>query len=168
MIQLRLTEEIDLDFVLAAENAAENRPFIGQWTREHHQRVLSDPDHRHYVVERQTDGARVGYLIFQGLVDPNQTAQIRRIVITEKGKGYGRQALRWAKKMAFTTLNTHRLWLDVKTFNTKAQHLYTSEGFVVEGTLQDCLKVGDRFESLMVMSMLRHEYEHRVDHHLED
>lgn len=159
MIQLRPTQETDLDFVLAVESADDNRPYIGQWSREQHHAVLTDPDHRCYIVERSPDQTRVGYVIFQGLTDPNRTVQIRRIAITDKGKGYGRQTLQQAKQLAFQTFNTHRLWLDVKTYNPRAQHLYQSEGFVVEGTLRDCIKMGDRFESLTIMSILRHEYD---------
>lgn len=157
-IRLRSTVEADLDFVLAAETAEDNRRFITQWSREQHRTAFVDPDHQHFILERLGDRYSVGYLIFQGLTDPNLNVQIRRIVVTEKGKGYGRMALQLAKKMAFSTFNTHRLWLDVKTFNPRAQHLYASEGFMVEGTMRECIKVGDRFESLTLMSMLRPEY----------
>ena len=168
MIQLRPAQETDLDFVLAVESANDNRPYIGQWSREQHHAVLTDPDHRFYIVERNPDHTPVGYVILQGLTDPNRTVQIRRIAITEKGKGYGRQTLRQAKQLAFKAFNTHRLWLDVKTYNPRAQHLYQSEGFVVEGTLRECLNMGDRFESLTLMSMLRHEYEQREGQNLEN
>jgi diamine N-acetyltransferase len=52
------------------------------------------------------------------------------------------------------------LWLDVKDFNHRARTLYASEGFVVEGTLRECLKADDgSFESLVVMSLLKREYQ---------
>lgn len=159
MIHLRPTQETDLDFVFAAESDAENRPFIGHWTKEKHKTVLTDPDHQHFILDRDIDHKQVGYLILQGLTDVNRMIQIRRIVVTEKGQGYGRQALRQAKKIAFETLDTHRLWLDVKTYNPRAQHLYESEGFVVEGTLRECITFGDRFVSLTILSILRHEYQ---------
>jgi RimJ/RimL family protein N-acetyltransferase len=158
-IRLRPTQETDLNFVRLTESAEDNRPFIGQWTRDQHAAALTDPDHRHFILT-QTDPPRaVGYLILQGLTDPNRGVQIRRLVVTEKGKGYGRQALKATKKFAFDTCDAHRLWLDVKTYNTRALHLYTSEGFVVEGTLRECVNVGDRFVSLTVMSILRQEYQ---------
>ncbi len=40
----------------------------------------------------------------------------------------------------------------------RAQRLYDSEGFVREGFLRDYNKVGDRFESLIIMSMLEDEH----------
>jgi diamine N-acetyltransferase len=46
-IEFRLTQEADLDFVLTAEGAPENRPFIGQWTPAQHAAVFADPNMRH-------------------------------------------------------------------------------------------------------------------------
>ncbi len=159
MIALRLTQEPDLDFVTLVETAEENRPFIGQWSREQHQASLADPSYRHCIIERSDDQKRVGYLIFCGLADPGYAVQIRRIVVSEKSRGYGRKALQLAKQLVFETLGVHRLYLDVLTYNDRAQRLYQSEGFVVEGIMRDAMKVGDRFESLVLMSMLRREYE---------
>jgi RimJ/RimL family protein N-acetyltransferase len=52
-----------------------------------------------------------------------------------------------------------RLWLDVKESNERARHVYESEGFLVEGILRECLKGEYGFESLVVMSILRDEYD---------
>ena len=66
--------------------------------------------------------------------------------------------LRVAKKVAFDDLGAHRLWLDVKTHNTRAKALYDSEGFVVEGLLRESVRTDSGFESLVVMSMLQSEF----------
>ena len=80
------------------------------------------------------------------------------MVVQAKGSGFGRAALRVAKKVAFDDLGAHRFWLDVKARNSRAKALYDSEGFVVEGELRDAVKVADGFDSLIVMSMLRPEF----------
>ena len=84
--------------------------------------------------------------------------EFRRIVITEKGSGYGTATVEMVKQLAFETYNAHRLWLDVKVQNKLAQAVYKKAGFVVEGTLRECLKVEDSYDSLIIMSMLRQEY----------
>ncbi len=120
----------------------------------------------HLIIENTADGSRVGYIILAGLADVNQSIEFRRIVVTEKGKGYGKQALRLVKKLAFDELKAHRLWLDVKEHNVRARHLYEAEGFLAEGVLRECIKADVGFESLLVMSMLRDEYhdkQHGVD-----
>jgi RimJ/RimL family protein N-acetyltransferase len=75
------------------------------------------------------------------------------------------------KQLAFRDLHAHRFWLDVRSLNTRALRLYASEGFVEEGRLRECLRVGTDdtagWESLVVMSLLAREYDKRVDGGLE-
>ena len=160
-IRLRCTNEFDLDFVLGAEQSAENRAFVGAWTCEQHRAAFNAEDLSHLVIEN-ADGKRVGYIILTGLADANQSISLKRIVVTEKGKGYGKQSLRLIKKLAFEELKAHRLWLDVKEHNERARHVYEAEGFITEGILRDCLKTESGYELLVVMSMLRGEYESEI------
>jgi len=44
----------------------------------------------------------------------------------------------------------------------RAQALYTSEGFVEEGRLRECVRLDEGHESLVVMSLLDREYAARV------
>lgn len=159
-IRLRDTREDDLDFVLSAEQSAENRSFVSRWTRAQHLAALTSEDVSHLVIESVADGSHAGYLILAGLTDANRNLELRRIVVTEKEKGYGKEALRLGKKLAFGDLKAHRLWLDVKEHNVRARHVYESEGFVVEGVLRDCLKTETGYESLVLMSVLQREYLH--------
>ena len=157
-VRLRSTTAEDLDFVLAAEHDEENLPFIGQWSREQHTAALQEEDIAHMVVERIEEGERVGYVILTGLADLSQGIRLRRICVTEKGKGYGRETLRLVKQLAFEELQAHRLWLIVRGHNLRAQRLYESDGFVREETRQTCTKVAARVESGIVMWMLRPEH----------
>jgi diamine N-acetyltransferase len=158
-IRLRPTLEDDLDFVLSAERGPENSPFVTSWTREQHLAALTSEYQSHLIIENIANGSRVGYIILAGLPDTNQSIEFRRIVVTEKGKGVGKAALQLVMQLAFEELKAHRLWLDVKEHNVRAQHVYESAGFVKEGVLRECIKAEDGFESLVVMSMLRREYE---------
>jgi diamine N-acetyltransferase len=88
-------------------------------------------------------------------------------VLQPKGLGLGRACVRLLKQMAFRDLHAHRFWLDVKTLNTRALALYASEGFVEEGRLRESVRVGDGYDSLVVMSMLEAEYHARTAEHLE-
>lgn len=94
-----------------------------------------------------------------GVTSRNRTIELRRIVIVDKGAGIGRAALRGVKALAFGRLEAHRLWLDVKSNNQRARHLYESEGFLEEGVMRECLLEDDGFESLVLMSILRREHE---------
>jgi RimJ/RimL family protein N-acetyltransferase len=156
-VRLRTTTAEDLDFVLAAECDEENSPFIGQWTREQHAAGLQDADIAHMVVESVEDGQRVGYVILTGLADRSQGIRLRRICVTEKGKGYGGEVVRLVKQLAFQELQVERLWLTVRGHNVRAQRLYESAGFLREEPRQRCTQVSAGVKPGIVMSMLRGE-----------
>ena len=155
-LDLNKTEEADLDYVLNAEYDDQNRQYIMPWSREQHLQAIVSPDLAHLIVWSKT---RIGYVILAGLLDPNQSIEFRRVVIVNKGKGYGKATIEIIKKLAFETYDAHRLWLDVKAQNNRAQAVYKAAGFVVEGTLRECLKSAGEYESLIMMSMLQREYE---------
>lgn len=67
--------------------------------------------------------------------------------------------LQWVKMFAFEQVNCHRLWLDVIASNQRALNLYLSEGFIQEGTLREACKGIDGFEDMLILSLLRSEYE---------
>jgi RimJ/RimL family protein N-acetyltransferase len=157
-IGLRPTQRADLDFVLAAETSPENAPYVNQWSQTQHQAAIDDQSIAHYIIEPSTDQAPVGYTLLEGLHSSDRAVLLRRIVITEKGNGYGRKVMQLLKAQVFEGWQMHRFWLDVKDFNQRAFDLYQSEGFVVEGTLRECIKRGDRYESLILLSMLDREY----------
>ncbi|MBC7871900.1 MAG: GNAT family N-acetyltransferase, partial [Chitinophagaceae bacterium] len=113
-LHLRPTQETDLAYVLDAEARPENAPFVTQWSLERHQKSLLEPDVAHLIVERIGDQTKVGYVILLGLTNPHEAVEFRRLVITEKGSGYGRAAVKLIKHYAFARLKAHRLWLDVK------------------------------------------------------
>lgn len=157
-IVFRPTQPKDIKYIIQAEQSSENKQYVDQWSADQHLASLNDHDILHMIIEKTSDRTSVGYMIVAGIETPNKSIEFRRIVITEKGKGYGRKALRMIKKMAFEEYKAHRLWLDVRAFNQAAQSLYKTEGFKIEGVLRECLKVGDRYESVVIMSMLVSEY----------
>lgn len=157
-VSLHPTQDTDVDFVVTAENAPDNTTFISKWTKEQHLENLLNPNFCYFTIINVENRTPLGYVILEGLSDENHSVNIKRIVVTAKGLGIGRMAIEQVKNFAFNECQAHRLWLDVKTFNSRAQHLYMSEGFKVEGTLRECIKSGDHYDSLTVMSILKSEY----------
>lgn len=158
VIEFRPTQPSDLPYVRAAEEDAENSRFIAVWSEEQHLGALKDPDIAHLLVVSCESEQPVGFVIMAGLQNEHQSVECKRIVITEKGKGYGRATMRAVKRFAFDELSAHRLWLDVKEHNVRARALYEKEGFRYEGTLRECKRESEGFSSLIIMSILGHEY----------
>ncbi len=160
-IALRPTTEADLDYVIKMERSPENAPFIRQWSIQQHQSAISDDNMAHLIVQKTPDNKAIGYIILVGLENPDQSIELKRMVIEEKSKGLGRESLQLVKKMVFENLGAHRLWLEVMEHNDRAIQLYKSEGFISEGMHCESLKQGENFVSLKVMSILAHEYNRR-------
>jgi diamine N-acetyltransferase len=157
-IKLRPTVQRDVDYVCSAEQDDANARFIAPWPEAKHRAALADPDLKHFIVEAKDNHERVGFVILAGIAGANRSIEFMRIVITEKGKGYGGAAVREVKHYSFVCLAAHRLWLDVKESNTRAQTIYAREGFRYEGILRECLIDTNGFQSLIVMSILDREY----------
>lgn len=157
-ITLTPTNEADLDFVLAAEHHPDNAPFITQWSKKRHHLACNSADENHWIIQTIDPQKPVGYVILAGITSPHCAIELLRLVITQKGAGYGRATLKLIKQYAFEYENTHRLWLDVKAHNQRARQLYRSEGFVEEGILRDCMKTTEGYESLVLMGILEEEW----------
>lgn len=158
VIILRKTKIEDLEFVIESERKHENAQFVGQWTKEQHIYSLNDSDILHIIVESIATSKPIGYLIIAGIENKNNSIEFRRFVICEKGNGFGKEALKLVKELAFTKLKAHRLWLDVRLKNIRAKNVYKSMGFKEEGILRECIFHDDEYESLIVMSILKNEY----------
>lgn len=156
-ITLRPTTAADLMFVRAAEQAADNAQYIRQWSPERHLQACHSDDERHWIVVAENDQA-VGYVILMHVQDADDNLHLKRIVIAEKGRGYGRATLEAVLAIAFGDLQAHRVWLDVMTHNRRARHLYESVGFVWEGCFREAAKTPQGYASMDVMAILRPEF----------
>ncbi len=125
-LRLRPTAEDDLEFVPREEGDDANRPFIGRWPRVRHLEALAADEVEHLIAEGR-DGAPVGYAVLAGIGEPGRILCLKRLMVVQKGRGYGRAVLRLVRERAFGELGAHRLWLDVKEGNARARGLYKSE-----------------------------------------
>ncbi|MBM7613785.1 GNAT family N-acetyltransferase [Alkaliphilus hydrothermalis] len=158
-IRIRNTKEEDLDFVVTSERDPANAAYVDQWGIDKHSKSLTDKDILHLIIEDRTNNNKVGYMIVAGLQNPHHSIELKRLVITTPGKGFGREVLRLMKRLAFQELDGHRLWLDVRCSNDRAHNLYKSEGFKDEGILRDCVLYNGKYESIIMMSILENEIE---------
>lgn len=156
-MELRTASGGDLRFVVDAEARPDIAPWVLPWSEERHRRALADPDQELLLLWPDA-GAPVGFAMLAGLTSPHGCIELRRLAVVRPGRGHGRQALRALCRRAFREHLAHRLWLDVREENQRARHLYTSEGFRVEGLLRECLLGPDGYCSLVVMALLEPEW----------
>lgn len=117
------------DIPCIVELEKKNHQFVGVYTADFHQTLIVDPDclHLKFCVPGQED--LMGYALLFGLEFSKRSIELRRIVIRDKGKGFGREALRLIHQYCFRQLSARSIWLDVFEDNERAQHLYRSEGY---------------------------------------
>lgn len=150
-------KESDLDYLLSLEKKPENSDFIMGWPYKRHLKSLNNPDIDYRLIYSEI-GELVGFYILAGLISPEKSIEILRIVIDQKEKGYGRKVLQDIIDYSFIILKANRVWLDVKEKNKRAFHLYSSLGFIQEAYLREAVKNKNHYEDLILMSLLKEEF----------
>jgi RimJ/RimL family protein N-acetyltransferase len=75
------------------------------------------------------------------------------------GKGIGTTVTRMMLGHAFDTLNMNRVWLHVYEYNPRGVHVYEKIGFQTEGRLRQETYRDGRYWDVIVMGLLRKEWE---------
>ncbi len=157
MLHFEPTNYDNLSTIIKWENNLENKDFIFQYSVAEHKEVIKSKDQIHLkLIDNQ--GVMIGFIILGELQNSNLSVELKRIVINKKGKNYGKITLQLLQNLVFGKLKKHRLWLDVFTDNPRALHVYQSVGFVIEGTKRECIKSGNNFRSLIIMSILQQDF----------
>lgn len=128
-LHLRTANIDDYDFVNAAERDEDSTSWVGNWPLGSRIEKFGDNDFFQTIIET-TDGRTIGFADFRDMLHDTDV-QLKRIVIMDKGKGYGKEAMYLAQKFAFEILGRDRLHLGTKTENVRAQHIYHTTGFTL-------------------------------------
>lgn len=159
-LQLKPATQAVVAELVEIEKALGSRGFVGHDSEDKHLSYLTNNDVAYWVITPKNKQLMIGYVILQGLKGTlrNGSVELKRIALTERNQGYGQEIIELIKDISFNHLEAHRLWLAVFDNNDRAIHVYKREGFSVEGTLRECVRVEDDFASLVILSMLEPEY----------
>lgn len=119
----------DADFMRTVELDEDNSPWVANWPLGWRIAKFGDEDFLQTIIERE-DGTPIGLIIFCDMRAVKQQMQLKRIAIIDKGKGYGKEALLLAQKLAFEVFGTKCLYLGTKEANLRAQSIYKATGFI--------------------------------------
>ena len=154
---LRIKKSVVSDVKKIMEMEKIDAEYICPYSEHQHLKVIDSAVEEHLTIQDQQKQI-VGFIIIGGLNNENRAIELRRIVIKEKGIGYGKATLQYVKSYCFNTLGCHRLWLDVFDDNKRAIALYTSQGFAKEGVIRECILTKHGYRNLMLMSILENEF----------
>ena len=156
-MKIRSAVESDINLIIEIEQHPDNRDFIWVGTYEEHLSEINDNQHLLLVFHRIEDNLPIGYSLSRIDFDW-EVYELRRFVITDKGKGYGREAMNAHLKYAFEDLKINRFWLDVFPDNTAGIGLYESLKMHRDGVLRQSYKADRGYLDQIIYSMLKNEY----------
>ncbi len=152
-----------IETIIELESHPENRDYLWIGTYEEHEAEIADPNHLLLIFrEKSSGGERKGSIIGYALVRldfKSHIFELRRIAISKKGCGYGRESMNALIRYAFEETETNRFWLDVYPDNVIGIALYESLGMHRDGVLRQNYKADRGYLDQIIYSVLRSEYE---------
>lgn len=116
----------------------------------------SDSNRFLFAIRQVADDRMVGTTLLKWIEYSNGIAWLELGIgePSDRGKGYGREALHLILRYAFDELNMHSLMIMLPEYNQSGRSLLESEGFCVEVKQRKALlRNGQRFD-LLVMDLL--------------
>ena len=127
-VTLRPSRPADLAFITGLERDPENRDFIGQWSDAEHLAAIARENRReHWIIE--CEGVPAGYLIAYDCREAGAGFHVKRILVEEKNRGIGREALGQFVARVLALEGVTCVWLNVLDWNVRAQKVYAKLGF---------------------------------------
>ncbi len=153
---LDATEE-DIETIIELESHEDNKNFLWIGTYEEHKEEIEDKNQLLFVFRQKVDNSIIGYALIR-LDLKSEIFELRRIAISNKGIGYGKEAMIALLKYAFEDRNINRFWLDVYPDNFIGIKLYEGLGMHRDGILRQNYKDKRGYLDQIIYSMLKDEY----------
>jgi RimJ/RimL family protein N-acetyltransferase len=147
----------DIPFIMSIERSPGYPALVGSYDATEHRRRMEAPTCTYFLCRNA--GELVGFAVIRRDDDGMGTVQLHRIAVSPPGNGYGSAFLRKICGWVFSEHGFDRLWLDVLPSNVHAARLYGKLGFVREGVMRAALRVPGGRQDLILMSLLREDWE---------
>ena len=131
-ILIKKTDINDLNEIINFEK--ENSQFVQQYDLIEHIKILENECH--LSIFKKENNKLIGHIILTGIFNQKKSIEFKRIVISEKGFGFGKDSIELMKKICFKKYKVDKIWLDVYSDNKIAIKLYESQGFSKEKKIQ--------------------------------
>jgi len=125
-MELSLLNENHIAELIEMENNSEASEFIIRYDKAKHLSEIKNPLNRYLGIYEK--GKLLGFLIL-GVEQEGQKIEFRRIVIEQKGFGYGQKAVKELEEYCIALWNTKSIWLDVFEFNHRGIYIYEKLGY---------------------------------------
>lgn len=160
--RLIITEALESHIytIIEMELDKENSDFVWSGTYDEHREEIHAPDFKLFIFKKKEQPNNIVGFALCKLDFKSEIFELRRIVVTEKGVGYGKEVMMALLKYAFESCSVNRFWLDVYPDNIKGIQLYERLGLHKDGVLRQNYKSSRGYLDQIVYSMLKNEYFH--------
>lgn len=156
-LYLEEAKESDIGIIMEMERHKDNADYVWKGTYEEHKLEIKDQDFLLLLIKEKENNETVGFAL-NYLDRKSERFELRRVVISKKGMGYGREVMSALFKLAFIELDMNRFWLDVYPDNLIGIKLYESVGMHMDGILRQNYKSERGYLDQIIYSMLKCEY----------
>jgi RimJ/RimL family protein N-acetyltransferase len=146
----------DLPSIMAAERMDGYDQFVGRWSEEHHRSAMHDGRHAYFIA--RLDWEPKGFAIVRDWNSPERVCSVKRIAVTEPGRGHGRTLLSHTLQAIFEQTSAYRVWLGVFPDNNRARRAYEGVGFQSEGVARGNAFFAGIHRDELIMSILRPDW----------
>jgi RimJ/RimL family protein N-acetyltransferase len=148
-----------LQYIYDTERLPGYQELVARWSLEAHHLALARPD-TEYLIGSNSAGHPVGFVILQPISDLHEGTKIKRVAVSDPGKGHGRALLCEAFNWVFSHSESHRIWLDVFAHNTRAIAAYRAVGMTMDGVLRSAYELRPgQYVDRYILSLLRGEWQ---------
>ncbi len=149
--------EDDLPFMMATERLAGYEALVGRSSEAQHRAFLTDGRHAYFI--GRDGGHPVGFAVVRDWGSFDGVTLVKRIAVTEPGKGHGSALLRHVIDSVFTETACWRLAIGLFPDNMRARRTYERAGFLAEGIARGAVFFGGEHRDELTMAMLRPDWE---------
>ena len=121
-IEIRRSRRDELPLFCQLDQQLDVADYIVESSHQDHLNSFDDPQTVYLTIVRNRRPA--GYFVIC-LEDMEQRVEFKRVVVDEKHRGIGQNAILQMEEFCKSELGVSRIWLDVFDFNQRAQHIYT-------------------------------------------
>ena len=125
-MEIRTSLENELELFQRFEKEKDTKDYIIPYTLEKHIEEFNKPNIVYKTILNRNK--IIGFMILN-LEEDKKSVEFRRIVINEKGKGFGIMAIKFLDYIVKEEFVRNRIWLDVFENNKRAIHIYKTCGY---------------------------------------
>lgn len=144
-------------------DTAPARPLSGEELEQTYRNIDRNTEF-YFHVRSQEDDRLLGFITLYNIEWSNQIAQLAIAIgdPSDRGQGYGTEALNLILNYGFNELNLYKVCLDVIATNHSAIAVYQNSGFEFEGTNKLAVKRdGERYD-LYSMGLFAEDFQPRI------